>query len=153
MSLVKDHYVEVTFTGGGGSGAKGRAVITAGAVTGVTMTSGGIGYSSSPTAVFTRKHDWKVGPWGLDGVLTAPVSGDVTATGTGTENSSATITTLRKGNLIKITKADGLDFTISSEDGLGNTGLGVIYKEVESMTDLPKPVSYTHLPLPTTPYV
>ena len=44
----------VTFTGGGGTGASGIAVITAGVVTGVTITSAGVGYRRvAPTITFT----------------------------------------------------------------------------------------------------
>jgi hypothetical protein len=42
----------------------------------------------------------------------------------------------RQGAVIKIT-ADK-DFSIRTEDGLANQGLGVAYKEVDSITDLPK---------------
>jgi len=44
----------VTFTGGGGSGAKAVATINAaGAVTGITVTAGGTGYTSDPTVVIS----------------------------------------------------------------------------------------------------
>jgi hypothetical protein len=43
----------VTFTGGGGTGAQGTAIVNAGAVTGVTMTNYGSGYTTAPTPVFT----------------------------------------------------------------------------------------------------
>ncbi len=42
----------------------------------------------------------------------------------------------RQGAVIKIT-ADN-DFSLRTEDGLANQGLGVAYKEVDSITDLPK---------------
>jgi uncharacterized repeat protein (TIGR01451 family) len=42
----------VSFTGGGGSGAAGTAIISGGAVIGVTMTNGGTGYTTAPTVVF-----------------------------------------------------------------------------------------------------
>ena len=43
----------VTFTGGGGSGAAGTAVISAGGlVTGVTINTAGTGYTSAPTVTF-----------------------------------------------------------------------------------------------------
>ena len=79
---IYDYYVDVTFTGGGGSGAKGRGVVTAGAITGVTMTSGGIGYSSSPTAVFTRRYNGSWGAYEFPAVAAPAVVGDVDATGT-----------------------------------------------------------------------
>ena len=42
----------------------------------------------------------------------------------------------RMDSIIKI-QGDA-DFSIRSEDGLSNEGLGIVYKEVESITDLPK---------------
>jgi hypothetical protein len=42
----------VTFTGGGGSGAAGTAVISGGVVVSVTVTAGGSGYTSAPTVGF-----------------------------------------------------------------------------------------------------
>ena len=42
----------------------------------------------------------------------------------------------RRGAVIKITGE--ADFSLRTEDGLGNEGLGVAYKEVQSITDLPK---------------
>lgn len=63
----------VSFTGGGGTGAAGTAVISGGKVTGVTITNGGSGYSTAPTIVFT-------GGGGTDAAATATVgSGAVTA--------------------------------------------------------------------------
>ncbi len=142
IGIEDTYYVDVTFTGGGGSGAKGRARVdsSTGEITGITMTSGGAGYTTAPDAVFTQKRYGSFPPMAWTELSTISRSEPplVAAVATGTVNPAATITTTRHGNLIKITKTDGLDFTISSEDGLGNTGLGVIYKEVESMTDLPK---------------
>jgi hypothetical protein len=43
----------VSFTGGGGSGAAGTAVIAGGAVISVTMTAAGTGYTSAPTVSFS----------------------------------------------------------------------------------------------------
>jgi len=45
----------ITFSGGGGTGAAAIAIInSSGAVTGVTITSGGSGYTSAPTVAFTN---------------------------------------------------------------------------------------------------
>ena len=49
---------------------------------------------------------------------------------------SASYTVERRGAVLKI-QADH-DFSIRTEDGLANEGLGVAYKEVASITDLPK---------------
>src|SRR5262249_23241338 len=43
----------VTFSGGGGTGATGTAVLTNGVVTGVAITNGGSGYTSAPTVTFS----------------------------------------------------------------------------------------------------
>lgn len=40
---------DVTVTGGGGTGASGTAVVSGGAVTGITLVNGGSGYTSAPT--------------------------------------------------------------------------------------------------------
>ncbi len=42
----------VTFTGGGGNGAAGTAIVVDGRVVGVNITNGGTGYTSSPTLTF-----------------------------------------------------------------------------------------------------
>jgi len=56
---------------------------------------------------------------------------DITAT-VGT----ADFTVERKGSVIKL--SSNLDFNIRVEDGLASQGLGLAYKEVDSITDLPK---------------
>ncbi len=43
----------------------------------------------------------------------------------------------RTNNLIEMVRKDGTDFQISGFDGLANQGLGLIYKEVSSLSDLP----------------
>nr|WP_280139864.1 phage tail tube protein [Pseudomonas panipatensis] len=43
----------VAFTGGGGTGAAGTAIISAGKVVGVNITNPGSGYTSAPTVAFT----------------------------------------------------------------------------------------------------
>ena len=43
----------VAFSGGGGTGAAGTAVLTNGRVTGVTITNAGSGYTSAPTIAFS----------------------------------------------------------------------------------------------------
>jgi hypothetical protein len=43
----------VTFTGGGGSGAAGYAIMNNGAVSSIVITANGSGYTSAPTVVFT----------------------------------------------------------------------------------------------------
>jgi hypothetical protein len=109
----------VTFTGGGGSGAAGYAVINGSKkVDSVVMTNNGSGYSTPPTVTFTG-------------------GGGSGATGTsilGTTSGFGGTATLR-GNVIKIGSTS--DFTLQVSDGLADQGLGVVYKEVASITDLP----------------
>jgi hypothetical protein len=57
----------VTLTGGGGTGATATAIVTAGAITGVTVTNAGAGYTSAPTVTF-------VGGGGTGAAATAYVS-------------------------------------------------------------------------------
>jgi hypothetical protein len=109
----------VSFTGGGGSGAAGYAVVNGSKkVDSVVMTNNGSGYSSPPTVTFTG-------------------GGGSGATGTailGTTSGFGGTATLR-GNVIKIGSTS--DFTLQVSDGLADQGLGVVYKEVASITDLP----------------
>ena len=44
----------ISFSGGGGSGAAAVAVLTSGALTGITLYNGGSGYTSAPTIVIGR---------------------------------------------------------------------------------------------------
>jgi hypothetical protein len=112
--------ISVQFSGGGGSGAAGTPVVVGDAITGVTITNSGSGYTTAPTITFN-----------------SPLTGSG-ATATATINASATsLTTTLKENIIKIKKTDDTDFTISTQDGLSNTGMDAIYKEVDSVTSLP----------------
>tara|TARA_B100001093_G_scaffold167750_1_gene160427 strand:- start:2074 stop:4932 length:2859 start_codon:yes stop_codon:yes gene_type:complete len=152
------HLVEVEFSGGGGQGAKGTAVInSSGQVTGVNITHGGSGYTSPPTfTVVGKKTDrgYHLTAWelnltfgealyfgGIGGASGYPnyISSGIgsVATGTGTVASGA-VNAERQGSLIKVSKTDGTDFQIASKDGLSNTGLRTIYKEVSFISDLPK---------------
>lgn len=110
----------VTFTGGGpGSGAAGYAVINGSKkVDSVVMTNNGSGYTSPPTVTFTGG--------GGSGATGTAILGTTAAFG-----GSATL----RGNVIKIGSTS--DFTLQVSDGLADQGLGVVYKEVASITDLP----------------
>lgn len=57
----------VAFTGGGGTGAAGTAVLTSGVVTSVTITNQGASYSSTPAVTFTA-------PTASDGVFSMPAN-------------------------------------------------------------------------------
>jgi hypothetical protein len=53
-------------------------------------------------------------------------------------NTDDDFTTHKEGNLLVITRDNNkTDFKISGSDGLADTGLGVVYKEVNSISDLP----------------
>ncbi len=170
-----DYKVEIEFKQtGGGSGAKGTAIISNGVITGVNLTSVGTGYvagvaiqpvitewgykfqqvvgSSSfnfvagwlnISDIYTLKRlfgvintggpvDYRasVGEAGAVNATFSVSSSDITTGGT--------ITATREGSLVKITNAVTSDFTVTTTDGLSNTGLQSIYKEVDFITDLPK---------------
>ena len=117
--------VFVGFSGGGGTGAAGYVTVSSGAVTAVTITNGGSGYTTAPSVVF---YD------GLVNYLFGTPTTAATATATVATGSSLTVN--RKGSVIKLSADSAMDLYTS--DGLANTGLGLVYKEVESITDLPK---------------
>jgi len=143
--LTTDYKVIVDITqSNGGNGAKGEAVLSGGAIQSINFTHGGSGYSNDTatypiTFTFSEYFGVRGGSFfkaKAAGIIsrtdaTFSVSGSQVAVG-------ATITAVRKGNLLKITNAQGTDFTIRSSDGLSDTGLGVVYKEVDFITDLPK---------------
>jgi len=55
----------------------------------------------------------------------------------GIQSSTTDFTVDRDGSVIQITNTAGNAFDVRVEDGLGNQGLGVVHKEVGSITDLP----------------
>lgn len=111
----------VTFSGGGGSGATGIATVNSGGfVTGIIITNGGSNYSSAPTITIAN-----------------PPSGGNTATATAVLGTIAAFngTVVREDAVIKLTATE--DFRIHTNDGLADQGLGLVYKEVSNITDLP----------------
>lgn len=153
--------VEITFdqVGNNGKGAKGEAVITNGVITGVNMTSVGSGYVSGVALdPKTREYLYIRGAWvdvtaqghadsvvrlgstytNTDPNFYVPSGFSVATFTAGTITSGATISAEAKGSVVKITNAVESDFTIRTSDGLSNTGLQAIYKEVDFITDLPK---------------
>lgn len=78
----------VSFSGGGGTGAAGTAVVTNGRITGINITNGGTGYTSAPTIAFT-------GGGGTGAAATATITGDAVT--------SASITNGGTGKTLKIT--------------------------------------------------
>ncbi len=133
---------------GGGNGAKGDAVLSGGAIQSINLTHGGSGYRSDTATypmTFTLSEYEYSSYWGdwfkipLHAFNPAFTRTDATFSVTSSEIATgATIEAERKGNLLKITNAQGTDFTVRSSDGLSDTGIGVVYKEVDFITDLPK---------------
>jgi hypothetical protein len=67
---------DVTFTGGGGSGAEGTAVLSGDAVISVTIDDGGSGYTSAPDVTFTGGGGIASGTAALDGDAVGTVTVD-----------------------------------------------------------------------------
>ncbi len=112
----------VTISGGGGSGATAVATVNGtGKVTGIAVTNGGTDYTSVPDV------DIDPPPSGGSQATAVAVLGTVPAF-----NGTAT----RQHSLIKLTSTS--DFTVRTSDGLSDQALGVVYKEVSAITDLPK---------------
>ena len=111
----------VTFSGGGGSGATAiAAVSTGGAITEIIITNGGSNYSSAPTITIANP------PSGGNQAEARAVLGTVPAFNG---------TVVREDAVIKLTATE--DFIIHTNDGLADQGLGLVYKEVSNITDLP----------------
>jgi hypothetical protein len=111
----------VTFSGGGGSGATGITTVNSGGfVTSIIITNGGSNYSSAPTITIAN-----------------PPSGGNVATATAVLGTVAAFngTVERQDAIIKLTATE--DFRIHTNDGLADQGLGLVYKEVSNITDLP----------------
>ena len=111
----------VTFSGGGGSGATGIATVNSGGfVTGIIITNGGSNYSSAPTIT-----------------IQLPPSGGNRATAFAALGTVAAFngTVVREDAIIKLTATE--DFRIHTNDGIADQGLGLVYKEVSNITDLP----------------
>ena len=141
--------VEVTIEQAGkGTGAKGEAVIEDGKITGVTITHPGSGYDSDvatyPVTVTFRERAF-CKPFGLWADISAftTVSSRVTTAAVATvstgqiSSAGRTIVTEQQGNVLKISHSTGDDFKILTFDDLSDTGMGVVYKEVGAITDLP----------------
>ena len=157
-----EQYTDNTLTTKLASGAKGTVVFnTSGAVQSYRLTHGGSGYDGTLAAdtlkLVIRKHvsittvTWSGGganPRGRNSRtrseststtktdITSDTPGYVMPTFTANLPTEDSYTAERQGSVIKI-KSTG-DFSIRTEDGLGGQGLGVAYKEVNNITDLPQ---------------
>nr|AKH48786.1 putative tail tubular protein B [uncultured marine virus] len=150
-SLITDYKVEVTINQASGSSgpaqaAKGQAIIdsSTGAITGINFTSVGANFNNSnpyqitikelvKTQLFSRWIEiTEFGGWSSQATPATP------SNWTFTLSSSNLFSFDRQGSVIKVTNNLDKDFQIRVTDGLNDRALGVIYKEVDSITDLPQ---------------
>jgi hypothetical protein len=124
------------------STAKGTATVENGVITALNFTNRGQGYNTDQathplTFNFNSYfYNWK--RWNLGAYTTPPTAPTITAT----IGTLATYDIERQGSVIRIRSRDEdaaeEDFDIKVEDGLANQGLSLVYKEVDSITELPK---------------
>ena len=129
-----------------GFGAKGTVVFKNGQVQSSELTHSGSGYdnalaTATPATVKviikqTSKY-WSYVLAKKNEVTTIDytTSGYTMPTVSSLSFATSDLTVEREGAVIKITSP--VDFSIRTEDGLANQGLGVAYKEVNSIVDLP----------------
>jgi hypothetical protein len=153
---VTGYKVEVTINQSSGlSGpaetAKGEAIIDSnGTITGVSLTHIGANFASagviaSADLQITITELMQSVYFGSQWINVDTFASYVSRVTTPANPSNWVFTTIasspftfdRKGSLIKITNALDKDFQVRVTDGLADQGLGVIYKEVSSITDLP----------------
>ena len=148
-----DQYQTSAHTTKIGFGAKGTVTFKSGAVQSFNLTQQGNGYDgtlASDTYKLTiRKHETTththVRIRMSNQVETTSTKTDITSATPGFVMPSFTPSVLSSGSNYEVQRAGAIikiigtsDFTIRTEDGLANQGLGVAYKEVDSITDLPK---------------
>lgn len=118
----------VSFSGGGGTGAAGTAVVTNGVVTGINITAPGTGYTSAPTIALT-------GGGGTGAAATAVLSGGgvasatITNGGTGGTLTVTDNTTYPAGDSRKIVDVEVYDYFGGKVEGnilTGGSGIGVL---------------------------
>ena len=108
---------DVQFNTGSASDATGYAIVSGGVVTEIVISDPGSGYSVAPSISFS-------GGGGSAAAATAQIA------------SSGISQTMEQQNAaILITGTS--DFDISAKDGLADQGLGLVYKEVSNITELP----------------
>lgn len=111
----------------------------AGEITSATIVNNGSGYNidqaTYPITVVFQSYIWHSDRWNdADYVYSSSPSQPTTTVSTQTFDA---FTVEREGSVIKVRPGDR-DFRIRVEDGLANQGLGLAYKEVDSIVDLPK---------------
>ena len=128
------------------TGVKGVMTFSDGEVQSWELTHKGSGYNASLTSdyykltIIQKKFKRKFIHWVVDETFYIDASNAATYGYTMPDftfsTESINFQVDRKGSVIKITGES--DFSLRTEDGLANEGLGVAYKEVQSITDLPK---------------
>ena len=155
-----DQYTDNTLTTKLATGAKGTVVFSSvGEVQSYRLTHGGSGYdgtlSSDTLKLVIRKHvstttvtvrssanprnrsssrSQSTSTTQTD--ITSATAGYIMPTFTALLPTEGVYSIEREGAVIKIKSTS--DFSIRTEDGLGGQGLGLAYKEVDNITDLPK---------------
>jgi len=124
------------------STAKGTATVENGVITALNFTNRGQGYNTDqathPLTFNFNSYFYNWNVWNLGAYTTPPTAPTITAT----IGTLATYDIERQGSVIRIRSRDEdaaeEDFDIKVEDGLANQGLSLVYKEVDSITELPK---------------
>jgi len=146
-----DQYQTSAHTTQIGFGAKGTVVFKNGVVKSATLTHPGTGYDNAIGTADPNTYKYSIRKIVENGWV-SPYQRTVQKTDITSANAASygvtmptfTTPTLlgtdyqveRQGAVLRVT--NNKDFSIRTEDGLANQGLGVAYKEVGSITDLPK---------------
>ncbi len=153
--FANNNITKLTFTisqtvgGVTNSTAKGTATVENGVITALNFTNRGQGYNTdqvtNPLTFNFDSYYYNWLQWNLGGYTTPPTSPTITAT----IGTLATYNIERQGSVIRISSRDEdaaeEDFDIRVEDGLANQGLGLVYKEIDSITELPKSCFNKHV--------
>jgi hypothetical protein len=125
---------------GATSSALFELFVVKGVITSVSVLRAGTGFnpsSSTSQTLRVESSDW------LDkkkwGTVTPSIRPDTYGSGqsiTVNISSRSAFTVEQKGSVIKVTSSDG-PFKIRAEDGLADQALGTVYREVNSITELP----------------
>ena len=149
---ISDYKVEVIIKQSSGLGgnpaevAKGEATISSGVITAVSLSHGGSNFASAGSSFqFEFKELIKyhsLPQYWFDIANTSAYTSTAVLPTTSTWNLTVAASNAysfeRQGSVIKVKNNNNKDFRIRVSDGLADQGLGAIYKEVDSITDLPK---------------
>jgi len=131
-----DYKLEVTISQAGvDETALGIGTVnSSGELVSVEMVRLGNNFNASNPFIYTVREFYTIAPGYIIQITNGAGSG---ATFSETTTTRASLNIERNGSVIRIRSTDG-PFKIRVEDGLANEGLGLAYKEVGSITDLPK---------------